>query len=123
MPPGFKHQRTARGVVAADNRGIMITVTSISSPSDDPTELAEIYAKSTGMTLESVSTGEVQGALRPLALFHGTAGGVAVRQIAVIYFGAGYKVAAVMQVPMSMVNDPSIQALGNEVGEQRIILP
>jgi len=123
VPPGFTPQKIARGVMAADNRGIVISVTSISSPSQDPTELAELYAKATGLTLEGVSTTTVQGALRPVATFAGTVRGVAVRHIAVIYFGSGYKIAGVMQVPMTLTDDAGVRALAEEVAEKRIVLP
>ena len=123
VPPGFTPQKIARGVMAADSRGIVISVTSISSPSQDPTELAELYAKATGLTLEGVSTTTVQGALRPVATFAGTVRGVAVRHIAVIYFGSGYKVAGVMQVPISLTDDKGVRALADEVAEKRIVLP
>jgi eukaryotic-like serine/threonine-protein kinase len=123
VPPGFTPQKVARGVMASDSRGIVISVTSISSPSQDPTELAELYAKATGLTLEGVSTTTVQGALRPVATFAGTVRGVAVRHIAVIYFGNGYKVAGVMQVPMTLTDDAGVRALADEVAEKRIVLP
>jgi len=124
VPPGFQ-TTTQNGVAAAfDSRGVIIAGARIDVSTNDPRELARVYAKRTGLSFESTQSVLVGGVSRNMAIFRGSYQGVAVRHAVVALIGPSYRVAVAFQAPTQLVKtDPTISSLLLEVFGRRILLP
>src|SRR5262249_32855764 len=81
LPPQFL-TRSASGItVGADSRGVMIAAAPIAISSNDPKQLAQFHARANHLVLDKLDTVFVGGVQRPMGVFHGSFGGVAIRQI------------------------------------------
>jgi hypothetical protein len=123
MPPGFRTDVQSGITVGFDNRGIMIAAGPITAETNDPQQLAQIHARTNGLVFESMQQIFVGGVQRPMAIFHGSFGGVAVRHVAVPLIAPGYRVAVMFQAPVQLMSDTAIQAMVLELYTRRIVLP
>jgi serine/threonine-protein kinase len=123
VPPGFRTMSQKGTTVALDSRGVVITAAPILARTNDPTELARLHAANYNLELDDIEDVEIGGVERPMAIFHGNFGGVALRHIAVALIGPRYRVAVTFQAPASIADEPAIDSLATELYERRIILP
>lgn len=123
VPPGFRTSVKNGATAAFDRRGVAIVAGPLESERDDVQELARVYARTTGLTLETMGTAFVGGEQRPMAIFHGRLLGVEVRQFGVALIGPGYRLGVVFQIPVRLASDPSVQRLLLELWPRRIVLP
>ena len=124
VPPGFQTSVQKAMTVAHDSRGVMIGAGPIDGATNDPQELARIYAKRSGMVFESMQHIYVGGVQRSMAIFRGSLHGVAIRHAAVPLIGPGYRVAVVYQAPTKLAaSDSSITAQLFDLYARRIVLP
>jgi hypothetical protein len=123
VPSSFRHGEQSGIMVAMDTRGVMIAAGPIAIETNDPQKLAQFHARTNHLVFESMQQVYVGGVQRPMAVFHGTYGGVNVRHVAVPLIGKTYRVAVMFQFPAQMASDPSIQGLALELFTRRIVLP
>jgi serine/threonine-protein kinase len=123
VPPGFQVRTQDGATVVFDARGVAIAAAPLVDDSDDPHELAQAYAASTGLALESMGTALVAGEPQQMAIFHGSLQGVEVRQFGVPLIGPGYRIGVIFQAPVRLVADPGVQRLLLELWPRRIVVP
>ena len=123
VPPGFQVRTQDGATVVFDARGVAIAAAPLVDDSDDPHELAQAYAASTGLALESMGTAFVAGEPQQMAIFHGSLQGVEVRQFGVPLIGPGYRIGVIFQAPVRLVADPGVQRLLLELWPRRIVVP
>jgi serine/threonine-protein kinase len=121
LPAGFA-STAKNGMVVAYKTPIMVIVGELGSASNDPSQLLKPYA-GTGVTLDGTGAMAVGGATRPMAKFRARMGNVDVRIAVVSLIGRRYRMAAAFVAPMTIINDPAVQALGREIFNKRILLP
>jgi serine/threonine protein kinase len=123
VPPGFKHETSADGVVAQDARGIYLVAGPVETSASDLPGMIKEYESNTNSKVEHQSNEIVQGAKRPMATFLGEVQGVKVRHVAVLFTGKSYALFVAMIVPLTLTQDKTIQALADEIVEKRLVLP
>jgi hypothetical protein len=126
LPPEFQTRKRQGKTVAYDHRGITIVAEPIPTRSNDPEELAEAHAEAheeLDLELDDTTTVDIAGTKRPLAVFRGNYGRVALRHVAVALIGRRYRLMVSFQVPASIADEPAIQTLATELYERRIVLP
>jgi serine/threonine protein kinase len=123
VPPGFRTAAGKGNTIALDDRGIVITAGPIRAQTSDPVQLAKIHAQSNGLVFEEMDSVVVGGRRRPMAIFHGSFGGVELHHVAVALIGPRYRVVVTFQLPASIASNPEIEALAAELYERRIVLP
>jgi hypothetical protein len=123
VPSSFRHNEQAGIMVAMDTRGVMIAAAPIAIATNDPQKLAQYHARTNHLVFESMGQVFVGGVQRPMAIFHGSFGGVNVRHLAVPLIGKGYRVAVAFQFPAKLATDPSTQVLAVELFTRRILVP
>ena len=124
FPPGFRTTVQNGITIALDQHGTMIAAGPIEIPTNNPKQLARYHARANGLVFEAMQQVPIGGAQRPMAVFHGKAGGVIVRHLAVPLIGPGYRVFVAFQAPAQrLASDATLQALAIELYARRIVLP
>jgi hypothetical protein len=123
VPPDFKHETSADGVIAEDARGIYIVAGPVETAASDLPGMIKEYESNTNSKVEHQQNEVVQGAKRPMATFLGEVKGVKVRHVAVLFTGRSYALFVALIVPLDLTQDKTIQGLADEIVEKRLVLP
>ena len=123
IPPGFQTSSQNGITFAVDARGVSIGAAPIDVATDDPKQLARIYARRNNLVVDSMQTVYIGGVQRAMLIFRGAFRGVAVRQAAVPLIGPGYRLIIAFQAPAQLAKDTSVTGQLFDLYARRIVLP
>jgi hypothetical protein len=123
IPPGFQTSSQNGVTFAVDARGVSIGAAPIDVATNDPKQLARIYARRNNLVVDSMQTVYIGGVQRAMVIFRGSLRGVAVRQAAVPLIGPGYRLIVAFQTPTQLAKDTSVTAQLFDLYARRIVLP
>ena len=127
MPAGFQRFGDQNGIMYADKQhGILIGLAPLEAGTNDPVELGARWIRENaamGLVTTPPTTIVLHGTSRPMLAFKGTSNGTAVAQIMILFISPSYRLAFVMQAPVSSFTEQKFQTWAQQYLNDGITVP